>query len=240
MSNKVKIRESDMYEPVKDFFTGRGYSVSAEVKDCDIVAVKDDSIVVVEMKTAFNLKLIYQGLDRLKISQDVYLCIPRPSSMMKASNKNMLNLIKKLGLGLMTVATDSPLRTVAILCIPGSEKKDKINAGRRNKVLKEITMRTKDVNIGGSKGIKLCTAFREKSIKIACIMERNGGVSAAELSHKYDCEQDAYRIIYSNYYGWFEKTADKGVYTLSKAGFAFLNGEEFREIIEYYRNIYKG
>ena len=68
--------EFELYEPVKDFFENLGYSVMGEVKNCDIVAKKDDDIIICEIKKSFNISLwsvkvcqdlftlLYQGLKR--------------------------------------------------------------------------------------------------------------------------------------------------------------------------------
>ena len=34
--------EQELYPPVRNLFVKRGYKVNAEVKDCDMTAVKDD------------------------------------------------------------------------------------------------------------------------------------------------------------------------------------------------------
>jgi hypothetical protein len=104
--------------------------------------------------------------------------------------------------------------------------------------LKEIAGRTKNINSAGVNRVKLHTAFREKSIKIACVMESVGSVSAKELVNNYHCAKGAYGIIYKNHYGWFKKV-DKGIYALSSSGYDFLNGIEFKELIDYYRNTHK-
>ena len=61
-------KETDMYEPIKKKLEGLGYTVRAEVKDCDIVAVKDDEMSVVEMKRSFNITVVYQAMNRRSIT----------------------------------------------------------------------------------------------------------------------------------------------------------------------------
>ena len=51
-------KETDLYEPIRAFLEEKGYQVQAEVKDCDIAAVKDGQLLIVELKKAFNLKLV--------------------------------------------------------------------------------------------------------------------------------------------------------------------------------------
>ncbi|MEC9047807.1 MAG: hypothetical protein VYA51_07320, partial [Planctomycetota bacterium] len=66
--------EADLYAPVKKFLEGQGYEVKGEIEDCDIVAVRaDESPVVVELKVQLNLALILQAVDRLAVSDSVYI-----------------------------------------------------------------------------------------------------------------------------------------------------------------------
>ena len=59
-------KESDLYAPVCEYFESVGYTVQAEVKNCDLVAVKDSETIIAELKTSFCLKLVYQALDFFK------------------------------------------------------------------------------------------------------------------------------------------------------------------------------
>src|SRR3974390_510056 len=69
--------EVQLYQPVKRFLERQGYVVKGEVNDCDLVAVKDDGApLVVELKLAFNLALVLQGVRRLQLSDLVYLAVP--------------------------------------------------------------------------------------------------------------------------------------------------------------------
>lgn len=45
-----KIKESDLYQPIKEYLDSLGYDTKGEVKDCDITAIKDDELIVVELK----------------------------------------------------------------------------------------------------------------------------------------------------------------------------------------------
>ena len=67
-----KLRESDLYAPVRDYLEGLGYEVRGEVRGCDIAAVRDGELIVVELKTGFTLELIYQALDRQRIADGTW------------------------------------------------------------------------------------------------------------------------------------------------------------------------
>src|SRR3546814_747502 len=64
-------REEDLYEPVKAFLDGQGYAVKAEIRGCDLVARRgEEPPVIVELKQAFQLALLLQGVDRLARSEE--------------------------------------------------------------------------------------------------------------------------------------------------------------------------
>ena len=71
------MREQDLYPPIKAFLEAQGYEVKAEVDGCDVVAMRrPDAPVIVEMKTAFSLALVLQGIARQGLFDDVYLAVP--------------------------------------------------------------------------------------------------------------------------------------------------------------------
>jgi len=239
----VKFNESDLYPPVKKFFAESGYEVRGEVKNCDVTLVKDGELVIIELKKSFNMTLLYQAVDRLKITSQVYVCIPRPAKTRRNDGdyRNMLHIVRKLGLGLITVAMDAPERNVDIITFPEQPSKERLTAkGARRKasIVSEISQRTMDLNTGGTLRQKIATAYREKSVKIACVLERSGNMSAKDMRNLYGCAPNTYYILRENHYGWFEKCGDafgKGQYGLSEEGMRMLDGNLFPEIIDYYR-----
>nr|WP_202887001.1 DUF2161 family putative PD-(D/E)XK-type phosphodiesterase [Cohnella zeiphila] len=100
--------ETDLYPPVKAFFANRGYEVKAEVRGCDLVAVRpgEDEPVIVEMKKTFTLPLLLQGVDRQRTGADVWLAVERNRTKKGAHNQRFAELSAlcgRLGLGFMTV-----------------------------------------------------------------------------------------------------------------------------------------
>ncbi len=69
------MKESEMYAPLKTFLENEGHTVRAEVKDADIVAIKGDEMIIVEMKTNFSLKFVYQLVERQRLSDKVYAAV---------------------------------------------------------------------------------------------------------------------------------------------------------------------
>src|SRR5438876_10074108 len=99
--------ESDLYPAVKAFLEGQGYSVKAEVRGCDVVATRGDGPpVIVELKLTFSLALVLQGVDRLSLTDRVYLAVARPGRRtpgISVYRRDVRQLCRRLGLGLMTV-----------------------------------------------------------------------------------------------------------------------------------------
>lgn len=108
--------ETELYAPIKQFFAGRGYEVKAEVRGCDLVAIRpdEDAPVIVEMKKTFTLPLLLQGVDRQRTGAAVWLAVERNRTKKGAHNQRfpeLSALCGRLGLGLMTVTfykTKSP------------------------------------------------------------------------------------------------------------------------------------
>ena len=229
----AEFKETDLYEPIRAFLEEEGYQVQAEVKNCDIAAMKDGQLIVVELKKSFNLKLVYQGLERQSLTEQVFVAIPRPKKGQREKSwKDMLKLLKRLELGLLTVALDSPLKTVDVVLEPSDSLAWK-NRKKREKVQAELENHQMDVNVGGMTRRKIMTAFREKSIRLACLLEREGQVSTASLRERG--MEDYVGLLSRNYDKWF-KRVEKGVYALSEKGKEALENEEYEKVVAFYRN----
>ena len=229
----MEFKESDLYKPVCDYFTSLGYDVQAEVNSCDLVANKNGETVIAELKTSFCLKLIYQALERQSMTDLVYIVIPRPKKGAKGPQwRNMLKLMKKLNIGIITVAMDSPLRFVEVISVPevlGTAK----NSRKKEELNKELLSRNMHSNTGGINRTKILTAYREKSIFVLCAAEILGELSPSDAARITGIENAGY-ILSRNYYKWFKKIS-KGVYGISEEGRAALNDATFIEAFEYYR-----
>lgn len=95
------MKEAELYLPIKAFFIENGYDVAGEVKNVDMVVYKDDEQIAIELKTAFNLKLLFQAVERQKYFESVYIAIPKPKY--NKRYKEMIHILKRLEIGLITV-----------------------------------------------------------------------------------------------------------------------------------------
>lgn len=242
--------ETELYPPVKGFFTERGYEVKAEVRGCDLVACRadQDELTIVEMKKTFTLPLLLQGIDRQKTGATVWLAVERNRTKKGAHNQRfaeITSLCRRLNLGFLTVTfykTKSAVIDVwcepaVSLAIPAAAKPGpqalaaespapyQLSTGGRRKakaakLLKEFNARSGDYNVGGSTKRKLITAFREKAIQCALALECHGPSAPRQVRDWTHCPT-AGSMLRDNHYGWFKRIS-KGVYELTPSGRAAL------------------
>ena len=70
------MKETELSEPIRLWLDKQGYTVSCEVKNCDIVAQKKSELVIIELKTRFSLDLVYQAVNRKNLTESVYVAVP--------------------------------------------------------------------------------------------------------------------------------------------------------------------
>lgn len=225
----LNFSEADMYAPVKKYFEEQGYTLRSEVMGIDATAVKGDTMLLLEFKKSFNMTLLYQAIDRQKISKNVYVVIPRPKK--RGGNlQSIKHIAGKLELGLVTVDMEAKEKHVEVIIEPKAAKT--LDNRRSRRVLNEAQNRRFDLNNGGSVNVKLLTAFRERNIKIACTLYKQGELSVRELK-SYGCDKNTGSILRRNFYGWFYMVR-KGVYFLTDDGFKEIEDGLFKEAVEFY------
>ena len=206
--------EKDMYKYIKSHLESFDFTVKAEVLNADIVAVKDELIIIIEMKKTLNTTLMYQGCKRQRICDYVYLAIEKPSSKQLRSKqfREKMHLVRRLHLGLMFVNIEK--ESVETFLDPKNYilRKNKI---KKRKLLKEFEQRYTSFNVGGVTKTKIITSYRERALIIAYYL-KDYPLSVKEiriLSKDLKCAS----ILQKNYYTWFERI-DRGVYQLSDLG----------------------
>jgi len=228
------IRETDLYKPVHDYLEALGYQVQGEVKGCDLAAIMGDELVVVELKTSFNLKLLCQAVRRQRVTDSVYVAIPMPKGGMRnAGWRDMCMLLRRLELGLITVALSRKEDQVEVHFHPNTF--DRLRSLRSNKkarshIIKETVGRSGQYNTGGSTRTKLMTTYREQAVHIACCMMRSGDMSPAQM-RKLGTSAKTPNILRDNHYGWFTKVS-RGMYSLNESAHEFLAG--YPELVKHY------
>lgn len=205
-------KEVAMYKPLKKFLQVKGYSVHAEVDSIDVMAQKGDELLIVEMKVNFNLQLVYQLIERLKITDQVYACVPLAKGGRWAKNyKRMCALLKRLHCGLITV--DQATTKQVVVEFEPTVFKSRKNYAKKKMAVKEFEGRSLDLNQGGSTKEIVFTAYKEKAIRIAMYLFEHGASSTQDIRNNLDVATAA-PILNKNYLGWFER-ASRGVYQLT-------------------------
>ncbi|PKG40154.1 DUF2161 domain-containing phosphodiesterase [Psychromonas sp. Urea-02u-13] len=211
-----KLQESDLYLPIKDHLEKLGFEVKGEIKDCDIVAQKDDQLIIIELKLNLNITLLLQAVDRFSLSDIVYIAIPKQCSLYKKQSKQVKKLIKRLGIGLMIVDIQKTAQYVEVVFDP-QDYTPRTNKRKQGALLKEFSLRIGDTQKGGSTRAKAgLTAYRQRCIRVAEYLVDKPSAKGAEIKKKIG-EEQATSFLSKDYYGWFEKV-DRGVYQLSKKG----------------------
>ena len=209
------MKESDLFEPVKNYLEAGGYKVRAEVKNCDITATKGDELIIIELKLSANLQLFIQATDRQRITDSVYVAIPKPSIRSKKHWKGIRHILRRLELGLIFVDVDNPVNSIEIVFHPISFQRKKISK-RKKAILKEVENRSQNLNVGGSNKKKIITAYRENAIQIAIYLKEIGATTPKKLK-ECDSGKKTLSILYNNFYGWFQRI-DHGVYDITTKG----------------------
>ncbi|GLT09399.1 DUF2161 domain-containing phosphodiesterase [Sulfitobacter sp. G21635-S1] len=208
-------RETDLYPPIKAYLEDQGYVVKAEVGAADVMAVRGaEPPLIIELKLGFSLALFHQCLERLKVSDDIYLAVARqPGKRFAKAIKANTALARRLGLGLITVRLSDGL--VEVHCDPGPYAPRK-SARRQAMLLREFARRQGDPNDGGQTRAGLVTAYRQDTLKLAVYLFEVGASRGADVARETGVAR-ATTMMRDNHYGWFEKV-EKGVYGLTPAG----------------------
>lgn len=216
---KPTIKETDLYEPVKAYFTAQGYEVKGEVGAADMVAVPLGKAltaepVIIELKTAFTLALFHQAITRQSMTDQVYVAAPRKPGKagLKSMRKNKM-LCRRLGLGMITVRMKD--KRVDVHCEPGTFKPRKMKK-RKDQLLAEFETRHGDPNLGGMASTTQMTSYRQGALRCAKILHDEGACKASYVAKMAGFDK-ARSAMANNHYGWFENI-DRGIYGLTPEG----------------------
>jgi len=212
----VKLQENDLYQPIKNHLLQLGFEVKGEIKNCDIVAKKEELLIVIELKLTLNITLLLQAIDRFTVADTVYIAIPKQCTLYKKQSKQVQKLLKRLGIGLIIVDLQPMQQYVEVVFDPQDYTPRK-NKRKQGALLKEFNLRIGDPQKGGSTRSKAgLTAYRQRCIRVAECLSKLPKAKGAEIK-KAIGEPQATLFLRDNYYNWFDKV-ERGVYKLSKQG----------------------
>jgi hypothetical protein len=213
----VAARESDLYQPVKDYLQDLGFCIRGEVRKCDAVGVMGDTIIAVELKLNFGVSVLYQALQRLASVDFVYVAVAVPDGRKARANwdeqvPDAIRLCRMLGVGLLSVRDG----LVVHMSDPAPYQPRKVPKARA-KMLGEFTRRSGDHNLGGTTRRPRVTAYREEALMCARALAIGGIMTPAGVKAATGLA-NASKFLLSNPYGWFRKEEVRGQYSLAPLG----------------------
>lgn len=148
------MKESDLYIPVRDWLSARGWEVHVEIFGTDIVAVMGDKLMAVELKRGFTKSLRRQVAHRCHWADYVFAAIPGS----RGNTPRGAAGIRYNGIGLLLVDGDKVHQ--AIKCQPQPYDWHKRHGYR----IKKLTgrMPAQDYEIAG---LPSCPALSEQRAK---------------------------------------------------------------------------
>ncbi len=231
------MRETDLYEPVRDWLMKSGWTVRAEVKGCDIAAMDGDRLVLVELKTSMNFEVVLQAVDRQRTGDLVYIAVPAKMRTFTGKRwKLATHLLKRLEIGLLLVhfpqhaISAEPRVEEVIPPVPFDRVQSRNMAQKRREALmKEFKARSGDHNRGGSVKKPLVTVYREQALSIARCLHETGPTSPKVLRAMGTDATKTTAVLHDNHYGWFASVS-RGVYRLTEKGVEAL--EQYASVLD--------
>lgn len=102
-----KIKETDLFFPVKEWLEEHGYDVYSEIENdynwgrADVVGVCGPIVAVVQLKSALSVNVIGQAIGWLPYANLVYVGVPRGKN---GVNPHAAKILKHFGVGIFQVA----------------------------------------------------------------------------------------------------------------------------------------
>ncbi len=164
------LTETALYLPVKRFLEARGFLVKGEIGGCDVVGLAPGEppvVVIGELKLAFNLELVLQGVDRAAAGDEIWLAAPLSArGRGREADPRFRNLCRRLGFGLLGIARGGD---VEILVAPTAPL-PRNDGRRRSRLVDEHRKRRGDPALGGSTRAPLMTAYRQQALACAAAL----------------------------------------------------------------------
>jgi hypothetical protein len=218
----TKIKEVELFKPIKQFFENRDYEVYSEVlfgqggSRADVVAKQNNIISVIEMKTSLSLDLLEQANRWIHYAHYVYIAVPMPKD--RHINEYARKCLIRDGIGLLVVDFNRNRFYYDNDEIPMVW--NKIDAKLCRKIInhwdKYLTEAHKNTLPGGTKGGGYITPYKITIDGVKrCLKLHPEGLSLNELvkrveTHYSNPKQGLYQALTSFETDWCE-TFTKGI-----------------------------
>ena len=223
------MKETELSPPLKTWLEGQGYQVHSEVKNCDLVARKDNEMLIIETKLRMSFQLLLQAVKRQEVCDSVYMAVPLTRARSYPDNfSSVKRLLRRLGLGLIFIRFLKTKTRIEVILHPGDFRAFR-RPSMKQSIIREIDGRYAEFNKSGEPvGTEKITAYKQQALYIAHALAGLGSTSPAELRKK-GLPNKTGAILSRNVYGWFLRP-EKGIYMLSEEGHRAL--ELYHEIVE--------
>ena len=204
--------ETTLYAPVKRYLERLGFTVKGEVCGCDLVALRGEEppiVVIGELKSAFSLELVLQGVNRTAACDEVWLAVRVTGRGGRVRDPRVHKLCRFLGFGLLGVLSTG---SVEVLVEP-KPWRPRQDPKRRARLVQEHRSRVGDPALGGSTKMPIMTAYRQQALACAASLT-SGPRRTREIR---SVVPNASSILLRNFYGWFARI-ERGVYALTPQG----------------------
>jgi hypothetical protein len=205
--------ETNLYLPVKRLLERLGFQVKGEIGGCDLVALSADCppiVIIGELKLAFNLELVLQGVDRAGACEEVWLAVRSAANGRGREHDSRVHkLCRRLGFGLLVVNARGGVEIVVSPAAPMPRRDQR----RRSRLVDEHRKRQGDPTAGGGSRQPIMTAYRQQALACASALA-SGSQRVRDLRQSVP---NAPKILQGNVYGWFVRE-ERGIYALTEAG----------------------
>ena len=218
IGTEMKITETNLYQPVKEFLNGLGFDAKGEICGCDVVALDKGepvAVIICELKLSFTLELILQAVDRATACDEIWLAVySKKTARARENDPRVKKLCRYLGFGLLKVHATNLVEIV----VKPETWKPRRDGKFRSRIISEYNNRQGDPTQGGSTRKPIMTAYRQQAILCAQMIEQG----ETKLSVLKQTISDAPKILQRNVYGWFDRAA-RGHYVLTVLGKAAIH-----------------
>ncbi|MCG8568639.1 MAG: DUF2161 family putative PD-(D/E)XK-type phosphodiesterase [Spirochaetes bacterium] len=230
-----KMKETELFLPIKSYLEAQGYQVNCEVNNCDIVATKKTNMIIVELKKQFSVQLLIQAIKRQEICDSVYVAIAvAPGKRQPPNLGGILKILRRLELGLILVYFMKTKKKLEVLLHPGEYIRFKKHKKKRA-IITEINGRFKEYNLAGmTVREERITAYKQQAIQIASILLELKTATPKELV-SCGTSKKTQQILSQNYYGWFNKVK-RGTYRLHEDGKKIL--QQYEDLVVHFKEEY--
>jgi hypothetical protein len=144
-------------------------------------------LAIVEMKLGFNLDLLLQAADRLRLADEVWLAVPA-TRRGRDRDPRVHRLCRLIGFGLLAV--NAARDRVEVLAEPGPYQ-PRPDRRRRARLLSEHARRKGDPSPGGSTRQPVMTAYRQQALDCALLLRAGARPPAGPTGGRARCWVDS-------------------------------------------------